>query len=156
MFYNKSVVLRAFVCLICIVGLFRNAWAQSNEWEKMFPLNQGNLWVYEERSSGGVLVATEYKKVISDTIINNRHYFTIDRKQIYYDMYDEDSIFWRIDSLSSDVYSKSLYEEKERFFLKLDVAEGDTFPDPEDPWGGYWEVKSQKVCKKQKGYAAIS
>jgi len=112
------------------------------DWEKMYPLNNGDIWVYKYTYTK---FFTDYKikKVEKDTIINNKIY-----KQIstYYKYDDHTSYSYeRIDS-SSFIY-KWVFDHEERF-LKLNVSKNDTFysdilwPKSEDDMC-YWLIEDE-------------
>jgi len=133
-----------FLFIIFFSLLVQQEIPEENNWDKMYPQNIGDYWVYEEWAPfDSYMYGISTKRVIGDTIdgVSGINYKKICMKN--YSIYSPDSyslpLLERIDS-SGYVFRKYYLEGDEKIYLPLFGEEGDTIFNPDTTYGGYWVV----------------
>ncbi|MBK8944150.1 MAG: T9SS type A sorting domain-containing protein [Ignavibacteriae bacterium] len=117
--------------LLIIIFFINNIFSQQDsidELIKYYPLHIGDYWEYEvsQRDEGKIYSWIGFRKIIGDTLLNNRNYFTVTESKM--GTVNSDFIrryFLRIDSLKGNIYE---YDQSIKDILvdSLQINIGDT------------------------------
>ena len=119
-------------------------WLPAVEDFEWYPLSIGNLWVYENYFyEDGLPQFIGYSwDIITDTVtlINSKKYYEILRRQANSNL---DTLYLRLDSLSSKIYGYDRISESDLFYEDLAAELGDTICYAYDPYWYCQEVQSE-------------